>query len=54
MVKLGRIALRDREAVSGIDLMQNTKSSCPGLTRATINLRKNILEEDGLPGRAGQ
>jgi hypothetical protein len=49
MVKLGRIALRDREAVSGIDLMQNT----PGLTRATINLRKNILE-DGLPGRARQ
>ena len=29
-------------------------SSCPGLTRASINLRKTIFEEDGLPGRARQ
>ena len=25
-------------------------SSCPGLTRASINLRKTMFEEDGLPG----
>ena len=25
-------------------------SSCPGLTRASIHLRKTIFEEDGLPG----
>jgi hypothetical protein len=30
------------------------RSSCPGLTRASINLRKTIFEEDGLPGRARQ
>ena len=29
-------------------------SSCPGLTRASIHLRKTIFEEDGLPGRARQ
>jgi hypothetical protein len=29
-------------------------SSCPGLTRASINLHKTIFEEDGLPGRARQ
>src|SRR5882762_8501434 len=29
-------------------------SSWPGLTRPSINLRKTIFEEDGLPGRARQ
>jgi len=34
--------------------VDKTHSSCPGLTRASINLRKTIFEEDGLPGRARQ
>jgi hypothetical protein len=28
--------------------------SCPGLTRASIYLRKNPFEGDGLPGQARQ
>jgi hypothetical protein len=31
--------------VSGVEVSTQTHSSCPGLTRASINLRKTIFEE---------
>jgi uncharacterized protein (DUF4415 family) len=34
--------------------VRKAHSSCPGLTRASIKLRKNSFEGDGLPGQARQ
>src|SRR5260221_9211557 len=40
-------AARMRGCVWNRDVDANTHSSWPGLTRASISLRKNIFEEDG-------
>jgi hypothetical protein len=52
--KLARNARRDREAVTGNEMLIQGHSSCPDLIRASINLRKNVCQGDGLPGQARQ
>jgi hypothetical protein len=37
--------------IAKLCLERNTHSSCPGLTRASINLRNESFEGDGLPGK---
>src|SRR6202051_2235168 len=46
LANLGRIARREREAVARKrDVDANTHSSCPGLTRASITLHKNLSKK---------
>src|SRR5580765_5305453 len=44
LAKLGRTAPRECECVFGIVMSKYKKSSCPGLTRASIPLRKMFFE----------
>ena len=50
----GCFAQPGRNCRRGNAKVRRTHSSCPGLTRASINLRKYFLKGDGLPGQARQ